>query len=480
MAYGIQNLRRSTVFDQLTPGARGYNEYSDDNEVIRAPDGQPLERNEYEPSDTRVLRPDGTPLEEPPSGLAKIADVSVNPNKPNEQERLKGYLDTIGGAYTPDYTSRNRNDRLLDDAPTRGQPTNWDRTAAILMSLGQKDALGIQERVLQAPYYQKAEEFKLKTEPFYKAAELENRQNINERTLLTNAATTYTAAERNRIAQENNEAKAENERIRAQAYAFKQTHPNWTIKTDGPNVMAYNPQNPSAPPINLGPSGKMSQIDLENLKGEYRVEAARQTGADAMARTQVAGAETYVDPATNQPRVVNPRTGEGMGGGPVRKPTTGGAGSTNTLETRRQEQDAMENAYTGDNATARKYMTGDPRHGFIWKNRPTVTPESLWPGKQEVTEADVAEYDRYRTSVDPNYKPPTKGLGPSTRVLNPDGTESTVPNVTSPSKDINAPQKTTGKDYRLKQNPNNPNEKARSFDGGKTWQKSTDGGRTWR
>jgi len=68
----------------------------------------------------------------------------------------------------------------------------------------------------------------------------------------------------------------------------------------------------------------------------------------------------------------------------------------------------MDDAYTGDNTTARKYMTGNARNGYTWKPRPQLKSENyFWPGTDAVTEADQKAYDDFRSSVDPNYKPPT-------------------------------------------------------------------------
>jgi len=474
MVYGIQNLRRAAVFDQMTPGSRSYNEYSD-NPVIS--DGQP-DIDRYEPQDTRILGPDGTPLDEqtaPPSGLAKLADISVDPNKGTEQERLREHLDTINSAYTPSYISRDRNDRLLDDAPTRGQPTNWDRTAAILMSLGQKDALGIQEKVLQAPYYQKAEEFKLKSEPFYKAAELENKDNTNTRQVLGTAATSYTAAERNRIAQENNEARNENVR---QRNIIADYVARGARQVDAPHSPTIIMKKPDGTTFDTGvPSGALSEAESIRAKGAFQVEAA-----------QAAGAGFYQAPS-GEIVTGNPRTGQIPPPNSTRVPSagSGGGSSTSQLEKNRVEQEIMKQQRQTDPA-AKGYMKSDGKGGYTWADRPVEgSVVNGWFGTEyggkTITAEDVAQYDAYRKEANPDYVPRVKGLG-SSKVPNVGKVPGEVYNETTPQDNgAPAPGKGiaggTGPNYKLRRNPKNPNEMARTLDG-KTWQKSTDGGRTWR
>src|SRR6187549_2861139 len=99
MAYGIQNLRRSAVFDELTPGSRGgsntsSNAWDVDNRGSFSENQSPVSRDQY--GGPVVEEPEQAPS----SGLAKLADVSVDPNKgTNNDGELKSYLDTVQGAY---------------------------------------------------------------------------------------------------------------------------------------------------------------------------------------------------------------------------------------------------------------------------------------------------------------------------------------------------------------------------------------------
>lgn len=264
MAYGIQNLRRSAIFDQLTPGSGGGNNYMEEESV-------PTQQQTYEPSDTRILGPDGSPLddrgEEPTSsGLAKLANLNVDPNKGTETERLKGYLDTIQGAYAPNYRSRDRNDELLDNFPTRGQPTKMDRFSAMMMSVGQKDALDITEKTLQAPYYRDRADWVAKSEPFYKAAQLENVDNGNTRQVIGTAANTFNQGERVRQQTEAANQRYDLGQQKLQIERFKADHPDWEIDLKGPVGWAIDPQNPNNR-INLGPTGHMSDLDKLTIQG---------------------------------------------------------------------------------------------------------------------------------------------------------------------------------------------------------------------
>jgi hypothetical protein len=218
-------------------------------------------------------------------------------------------MDVINQIYTPETTSRDRFNRLLDAAPEREGPGLMRGLAAFGMGMGAKDPLDtlkVHEQVMYAPHHRNMADWTAKTQPFGQAAQFENTANINERTLAGNVATNITNQQRydqqnaineekNRISQE----RAESDRIRAQAYDFKQRNPNWIIKTDGPRVMAYNPADPSQRPIDLGASGNMTEADKINLQNYGRIEAARQMGVNAAATAGINQSERWQDAQGN-------------------------------------------------------------------------------------------------------------------------------------------------------------------------------------
>ena len=465
MAYDIGRLRQQNLmggYDQLTPGAGG--NYMEENSNPTSPytPGPGLESIGAQQDRDTILGPTGEPLNQGGIQAPTIDPVGATPTRSNGPT-LKETIDAINAGYSPDYTSRDRLNALLNEAPTRQAP-GWGRAlVAAGMSIKAQDPIATAEKVMYAPYMRDVEEWKTRADPYYKAAELENRQNINERTLVSNAATAYSAAERNRIAQENNESKNQIGLIRANAYRAKQMGAE--VKIEQGMVVAVYPDRIE----HLGRvPGTSTDAELADIRGKYQVQAAREAAKGAGERSNAAGSEFYTTPS-DEIVVGNPRTGQVPPKGSTRTGTDRPPSATNTLETRRQEQDRMDDAYTGDRTTAQKYMTGNSRQGYTWKARPEVgSGKTFGYFGTGVTEADVKAYDDFRSSVDPNYKPPTKGLGPSTRVLNPDGTESTVP-----KKDGESPN------VRYQVSKTDKNRIRRTRDGGKTWEVSTDGGRRW-
>ena len=310
MAYGIQNLRRSAVFDQLTPGRSGGGTSDIDDRGSFEQSRSQSNVNPYDPYEGRT-QPKSTnpydPYQEvpPPPGLAKLADLSVDPNKGADESntRLKRMIDTIQGSYQPETYSRDRNDRLLDNPPTRGQPTKMDRFTAMMVGLGSKNPIEDQEKILQSKYYQDADEFKMRADPYYKAAQLENTANTQERQIVGNAISGFSAAERNAETARNNDLRYQTAQQKLEIDRFKADNPNWIIKTDGPNVMGYDPQDPNRS-VNLGPSGNLSDAEKLRIQGQTARDVAT-IGANA--RISTAGAsgsrgssEWYRDQAGGQ------------------------------------------------------------------------------------------------------------------------------------------------------------------------------------
>jgi hypothetical protein len=221
MAYDIGRLRQQNLmggYDQLTPGGGGGN-YMDEGSNPTSPytPGPGLEQvgaQQDANNNGTVLGPDGQPLQQDSviqtPTVTPVGAPKVDPNA----RSFKQTLDEMNAGYTPEYTARDRNSAFLDAPPTRNDP-GWGRTlVAAGMSIKANDPIKTAESVMYAPYMRDVEDWKTKADPYYKAAELENRQNINERTIVSNAATAYGTAERNRIAQENNDARNENVRQR--------------------------------------------------------------------------------------------------------------------------------------------------------------------------------------------------------------------------------------------------------------------------
>lgn len=437
MAYDIGRLRQQNLmggYDQLTPGASGGMNYMDEGSNPTSPytPGPGLEAVGAQQDSNAILGPDGQPLQQESAiqtpTVTQIGAPRVDPNSRTFQQTL----DEMNAGYTPDYTSRDRNNALLDAPPVRGNP-GWGRTlVAAGMSVKAQDPIKTAETVMYAPYYRDVEDWKTKADPYYKAAELENRQNINERTIVSNAATAYAAAEKARIAEQNNIEKNRINEVRAKAYAWKQMHPDWDWDTTGPTYVLKGP-NGEIKDTGIK-TGEMSAEDLQLLKNKGSIAAARARGEAAVGVAQagaIAGNRDVlviggVPHQRNADGSLTPIEGGEAGGayrpgtGPPRASGTGAGGSsTNRLEARRQINDRLQETYETD-PTNRDYVKKTGEGKFQFAERPVVgktVGSTFGFGGRKITEQDVQAYDDYRSSVDPSYKPPTKGLGPSTSAV---------------------------------------------------------------
>jgi len=180
-------------------------------------------------------------------------------------------------AYTPSTVDRDRLRGLMDAAPQREEPGLIRRLSAFGMGVGAENPLAVHEGVMYAPHHRAMKDWADKVDPYYKTAALEGQANTQERTLAGNMMTNQVNQnrfdqqnrineERNRITEQKNIDTAENTRIRNEAYAFKQYHPNYQFDFSGPRVRAWDPLDPKNTEVDLGPSGKLSRMDELNLQ----------------------------------------------------------------------------------------------------------------------------------------------------------------------------------------------------------------------
>ena len=447
----IMRLRQQNVFGEYDPNQEMMDLYS-----------SPMEEqyNPYQDMGPDMGGYEPMPIQQP-----------VGQNVAAPQTSFMDMWNKIQGAYTPETSARDRQNRLLDNYPGQYNPTTGDRWAAALIGLGERnkpngDVVGVQNQILQGPRMRDIEDWKNQITPAGVASTNENARNIQERTLLSNAIQADTQAQR--IAEQGRIADDKNETTRFRAVTDRMKAEGWAFDATGPTVLAKrtNPQTGQPEVQDTGYStGKLNDLDKITLTGDQRARVANINNEGAMARTQAAGSGWAQAPDGSWVRT-NPRDASAPPPPPGSTPVTGrrtGTGNPSTLEQRRILNDQLKEHFQLDPNT-RKFIA---KKGEVYdfRNRPVVQADTWAPGNQEVTQADVEAYDAFRKSIDPTYVPPTTPAP-------------TAAPVTAP--DINGPQKATGPDYRLKQNPQNPNQKARSFDGGVTWQISNDGGVTWR
>jgi len=408
-------------YDKLTP-SRNRGESNVDN---RGSFSQPLKQKRnaatYDPKNPE-------PEEAPTPGLAKLADVSVDPNKDTDEEARK-FINAIQGSYNPDVTSRDRYNRLLEEFPQRHVPTKTDRFIAAGYGLNSKDPAKTIDETLQRPYYRGVAEWKEKAEPFYKAAQLEGTANTQERQVVANALTGFGYGRRTDASIRANDQKYNLGVEALRIKDFIATHPNWKVDFTGPKAIAYNPANPTRDYEVMGDTGKIPERErllIQRETGE-RIARIRATATTESARIRaeaaVKRAGTTASRAT--PKLLQDSAGNlfkwdgdelepqgdspdepdgslftitGKPREPVDKPMSPQAEKVDTQNTLAEiyanEQDARDYIIRGNNG--QYYFDERPESSYV-RDR----------------SAAQARYDALRKRVFPNYVPVPSGSTPT-------------------------------------------------------------------
>lgn len=459
MAYNdIQRLRQQQIFQPQDMSGMGedYGMGMGGMGIDYAPSYLPprsqgmLDQIGQQPATTGPRTPDqGVISSEMPSPSQVSAGTSNASTQPSSGKLLDEILAAMNKVYTPNNVASDRLNKLMNEVPERNNPSWARKMVAGGMGLDARQRRGTpgqeltataspvetMEKVMYAPYLRDMQSWTAKADPYIKTADLENRANINERTLAGNVATsawqmdktqqaTRIAEERNRIAEEKNKRDNEARMIIARAQALKAQ--KWDIRTEGDQVVAYSPDDPPRR-MTLGDSGMMDQRDLEILKGEWREKAATAAGAAAINRIEAGGTGVFqdrdgkqwrFDPATNGwVPVTGPVGGPGPTG-PLSKPTSGpGVGTrTNSMEANRIINDKLEQTYQTDPVN-KQYVKVLGQGKYDFKPRPVLgetVGAILGMGGKKITEQDINNYDDFRKEIDPSYTPPKSGgIGPS-------------------------------------------------------------------
>lgn len=301
----------------------------------------------------------------------------------------RSYQEKMDELYTPSVIDRDRLRTHLDTAPVREEPGIARRLVASGIGLGSQNPLKDQEDVMYAPHMRAMKDWSDKVDPYYKGATIENSANSQERQLANNVLTNESNMERwaqqNDVAQrrldlqqQKQDAAAEVAKIRAEAYDFKMRHPTWIFNFSGPDVIAVSPDGSQR--VNLGPTGHLSDADKINLNQKNELERIEARGREAQeTRATVPGGST--------------------------------ANRVSILDQARLRNSALESAYQTD-PVAKQYVKKIAEGKYDFNSRPVVGETKPGTGYlgfygEKYTEADVAAYDEFRQSVDPNYKAPT-------------------------------------------------------------------------
>ncbi len=162
-----------------------------------------------------------------------------------------------------------------------GEAANWWGGVPVGYKANIPDQLKVQDQVLNKPYYDKLDDFNNKAKVLEAGSNIEQRNNINERTLANEVIGREiqnkredTNAARQRATERQTDEKIKIQQQRADVYRFKAEHPTWKLVTEkGGNVYAINPQFPTMK-IDTGiDSGTLSDLDKINLGLDARLEA---------------------------------------------------------------------------------------------------------------------------------------------------------------------------------------------------------------
>jgi hypothetical protein len=401
MAYGIPQLRQRSImsgWDNLTPDmGDDYSGYGDTNVPYPTPSTGP-----YETAPPKELfGRENTPsmptavAETPSSGVAGLRSA-LNPNQSHQD-----MMDAINKIYTPENVDRDRLRSLMDNFPERQAPGFGRALVAAGMSVKAADPIATSEAIMNAPHRRDMADWTAKTEPFYKTADLENRANINERTLAGNVVKSVNDADRISMQERTNEGKqrvaeqkAESDRIRARAYEAKNN--GWTVKVAGDRIVAVNPV--SGAHKDLGDSGAMNQKDLEDLKGEWGVAKADAYGKAAADRAAISQSKEFTDKEGNvwvqKPGSPAERTDLPAGS----KPSSVKADVDTPVEAKTRRQSKVMEIFQ----THPEYQDQFTERNGIYELKKRPVP-SMFSSKED----EIRRWDEANQLVNPGYKPPT-------------------------------------------------------------------------
>lgn len=349
-----------------------------------------------------------------------IPEIPVQGGYPGTR-REPDYLEMMR-AYSPETKASEAYAELLRHYPQKEPPGIGRRAIASMIAL--KGGPEAAEKVMYAPYMRDVSAWKEQVEPAFRAAELENRANINERTLLSNSILAKTQmekqAELSRIADEKNRIQEQRYRdqnevalIRANAYRVKNNGAEVTIdKGSGQVVATWKPGSAQYPKGHVEYLGKVpgssTAAELADIAGGYRVEAAEATGKAALERTAVTSAEVYQDEAGHQyewnsaTKTWKPMTpgAPAYPQGRITKIPAGTQPTQNQLNT--IEQQKFKEVYLRD-PYARKWFTTGSNNTLQMKPRPTIGWNVF---DSDADKENRRHWDRVKQAIDPTYQPP--------------------------------------------------------------------------
>lgn len=353
----------------------------------------------------------------PQANLSRVGDTQGQ-----SIEELAASMDKI---YNPQYESRDRYNTLLGDYPEREEPSWARKIVAGSMGMSARNhnenPLTTMESVLNMPHIRDVADWKEQVDPNYKAADLENRSNINERTLAGNILTNKyqtdrfmeqgrQADEKARIAEEKNRATATNTANNARLKYLAQT--GWKVDYSGPTIIATrtNPDTGLPEKMEMGDTGKVDEQTRLDTQGYYRVQAANQFGANQANVANIREGAFFHDEAGNSYRASADGNLTRMGTAPATPvgkltPASPDKALTGSAATVADQQKLRSIYNTYPQYQNRKFWTTQDDGSIALAPRPKM---GSWLQTDASDRADIAAWDQLAKLVYPNYVPPTE------------------------------------------------------------------------
>jgi len=324
---------------------------------------------------------------------------------------------------SPSTVDRDRFRGLLDQAPQRQEPDITRRLVATGMGLSSRfdrnrDPLKTMDAVLEEPNVRRMKEWTDKATPFYQGASLENTANVNERQIATSVLNNRTALEKAAATERTQNEKNRIADVRAQAYRWKSMLPTWDWDTTGPTYVLKNRDTGEIRDTKIK-TGELDERTLQELKntGNLAAAEARAKGTyatAAMTKTthykDQQGNLYYIDPSNpSQPQPVGDSPQTPVGDlTEVKAAPTGASARTNTMEKVRQRNDKLGAAWQTEGPEIKRFIKRISEKEYTYQPRPVLgAPKGGLFSTGKITQDDVDAYDEFRSSIEPDYVPPT-------------------------------------------------------------------------
>lgn len=341
-----------------------------------------------------------------------------------DQDTMNFISQRMSQLYQPDTFASDRVNQLLDQIPERPNPSLARKIFASMATLNPHGGgPNAADEVLFGGYNNQMQDWKNQFQPALQAGNLERYSNANNRMAATSTIQQELRSKEDRDKQELNDRKQTTAERRADAYIFKQTHPNWKpLFPKGGTVMFVDPTNPRNHMDTGIPTGTLSDYDRISLMGDERISQIQETGSEAR--------KTEETRQTNREDLERLRQTDRERLKQTLDPNKGAGGSTYNSENQKRigEFRKAREAYNTKPEWQKWIKLGDPG-----SNDFTISPPSTAWYKSGPDQATYDEMTKFIYGASPTTNPTSAPPAGWMVLTKPDGTK-----VKVPAKDIPA------------------------------------------